>query len=122
MACNLIPGIPDDIALRCLARLPLASHNNARAVCRPWRSALLTDELYQVRRCEGLSESWIYIYSTARRYSISRPVLKAYEALSQHWHSLPPLPTRDFRAVDFGMAVSSMIQESFRNRWKGSFM
>ncbi|KAJ7296810.1 hypothetical protein O6H91_01G074200 [Diphasiastrum complanatum] len=100
MASVIIPGIPNDLALHCLARLPLASHKHARAVCRAWRSALLANDLYQVRSREGLSEQWLYVCTFG-------PVWQAYDPLSQRWHSLPPLPSAVPCLAAFGVAAAS---------------
>lgn len=37
-AAELIPGLPDDVAMECLARVPSRSHRAVRRVCRGWRA------------------------------------------------------------------------------------
>jgi hypothetical protein len=37
---GLIPALPDELALLCLARVPRAQHTILGAVCRSWRRLL----------------------------------------------------------------------------------
>jgi len=74
----LIPGLPNDLALQCLARVPRRHHLNLRCVCTKWRDMVASESYYFLRKCLGLSEGWIYAFS--RDYS---------ECL--HWHILDPV-------------------------------
>lgn len=48
-----IPGLPEELGLECLTRLPYSAHSIASRVCRPWRSLLQSDEFYHHRRENG---------------------------------------------------------------------
>jgi hypothetical protein len=74
----LIPGLPNDLALQCLARVPRCHHLNLRCVCTKWRDMVASESYYFLRKRLGLSEGWIYAFS--RDYS---------ECL--HWHILDPV-------------------------------
>jgi len=56
----LIPGLPDDIALSCLARLPRKFHTVLKCVSKRWRDLVCSDEWYSYRRKHKLDEAWIY--------------------------------------------------------------
>lgn len=59
---TLIPGLRDDaLALQCLARVPRASHSTLKSVCRAWKRAVTSRELFQLRHDLGLQDHWIYV-------------------------------------------------------------
>ncbi|CAI5471866.1 unnamed protein product [Closterium sp. Yama58-4] len=45
----LIPGLPDDVALSCLARVPRGLYGSLKLVCRSWCAAIEGSELYTTR-------------------------------------------------------------------------
>ncbi|KAF9595139.1 hypothetical protein IFM89_037239 [Coptis chinensis] len=58
----LIPGLPDDVALDCLLRLPVESHPSCRVVCKRWHLLLGTKERFFSRRKElGYQDPWLFI-------------------------------------------------------------
>ncbi|CAI5500011.1 unnamed protein product [Closterium sp. Naga37s-1] len=62
----LIPGLSDDVARLCLARLPRRSHRCARAVCRSWASLLRSQEFFTLRRTIGRHEQWLIVLAGGR--------------------------------------------------------
>ncbi|CAI5961183.1 unnamed protein product [Closterium sp. NIES-64] len=62
----LIPGLSDDVARLCLARLPRRSHRCARAVCRSWASLLRSQEFFTLRRAIGRHEQWLVVLAGGR--------------------------------------------------------
>lgn len=56
----LICGLPDDIALSCLARVPRKFHTVLKCVCRRWRNLVCSEDWLDYRRKHNLSETWIY--------------------------------------------------------------
>ncbi|XP_074263315.1 F-box/kelch-repeat protein SKIP4 [Silene latifolia] len=58
--CSLIHGLPDDIALFCLARVPRKYHTALKCVSKRWRDLICSDEWRDHRRKNNLGESWIY--------------------------------------------------------------
>jgi len=58
---ELIPGIPDDVAVDCLARVPHASHRALRRVCRGWRSAAAAPAFASARAAAGAAEDLVYL-------------------------------------------------------------
>ncbi|KAL6848512.1 hypothetical protein ACP4OV_021806 [Aristida adscensionis] len=57
----LIHGLPDEIALVCLARVPRRYHNVLRSVSRRWRALLCSEEWHSCRKRNNLDEPWIYV-------------------------------------------------------------
>eukprot|EP00249_Psilotum_nudum_P021971 c28322_g2_i1 orf=512-1555(+) len=98
----LIEGLPNAVALQCLARVPLYCYPNMRAVCRIWRTMLQSPELYELREKVGSAEEWLYVSA----YEPDR-VWQAYDPLSNRWTTLPPLPTDIKHLSNFGTAAVS---------------
>eukprot|EP00271_Cylindrocystis_brebissonii_P001001 TRINITY_DN11242_c0_g1_i2.p2 TRINITY_DN11242_c0_g1~~TRINITY_DN11242_c0_g1_i2.p2 ORF type:complete len:181 (-),score=22.93 TRINITY_DN11242_c0_g1_i2:208-750(-) len=82
---SLICGLPDDLALQCLARVPRAHHAVLRCVCSAWRRVADSEELYRLRRAARVSEEWFYVLTLF-------PLLKAFDPVAVKWHILPPMP------------------------------
>ncbi|CAL9092555.1 unnamed protein product [Musa acuminata var. zebrina] len=57
----LIPGLPDDIALDCLARVPHRFHSGLRLVCYGWRDLATAPCFYQHRERIGAAEDLIFL-------------------------------------------------------------
>ena len=57
---ELIPGLPlEDVAILCLAHVPLSSVPVVRAVCKKWRNVVDSEKLFEVRRQEKIAEAWL---------------------------------------------------------------
>lgn len=56
---RLIPGLPDDVAMDCLARVPYRFHCGLRSVCRGWRDLLGSPLFYSQRRKSGKGEALV---------------------------------------------------------------
>lgn len=50
---ELIPGLPSDLGLECLTRLPHSAHRVSLRVCNQWRCLLQSDEFYSHRKKTG---------------------------------------------------------------------
>ncbi|KAL5570504.1 hypothetical protein UlMin_027079 [Ulmus minor] len=57
----LIPGLPNDIATNCLARVPRWHHPVLSAVSKPIRSLLSSPHFFNTRSLSNLSENLIYL-------------------------------------------------------------
>lgn len=62
---ELIPGLPDDVAMECLARVPSRSHRCMRRVCRRWRGTVGSAEFRRRRMAAGASEDMVFLVQTA---------------------------------------------------------
>ncbi|XP_014515109.1 F-box/kelch-repeat protein SKIP4 [Vigna radiata var. radiata] len=56
----LIYGLPDDISLMCLARVPRKYHPVLKCVSKRWRDLICNEEWCTYRRKHKLDETWIY--------------------------------------------------------------
>eukprot|EP00250_Pteridium_aquilinum_P022051 c25292_g2_i6 orf=116-1222(+) len=55
----IIPGLPNEVVLMILARLPRALHGSLRRVCSAWRNALQPLAMSSLRNTLHISETWI---------------------------------------------------------------
>ncbi|KAM7280902.1 hypothetical protein ACFE04_008036 [Oxalis oulophora] len=63
---SLIPGLPHDIALDCLTRVPLQSHSDMKLVCHSWRQLLSRRSyFYQQRRKFNKSGQLIFLVQSS---------------------------------------------------------
>lgn len=58
----IIPGLPRDLALQCLARIPRVLHGHLRLVSKAWQEVVEGQEFVDTRKQMGLSEDWIYLH------------------------------------------------------------
>ncbi|CAI5475374.1 unnamed protein product [Closterium sp. Yama58-4] len=59
---ELIPGLPDDVAVKCLARVSIVCHHSCRAVSRTWRALFSSLLLFAARRIEGRQEQLLALF------------------------------------------------------------
>ncbi|CAB4300412.1 unnamed protein product [Prunus armeniaca] len=57
---SLISGLPDDIALFCLARVPRKYHTLQKCVSKKWRYLVCSEEWHSYCQKHKLDETWIY--------------------------------------------------------------
>lgn len=53
---DIIPGLPNDIALDCLIRLPFSQLHSLRLVCKAWKSEINLSELFRLRKSAGKAQ------------------------------------------------------------------
>ncbi|XP_078442483.1 galactose oxidase/kelch repeat superfamily protein isoform X2 [Wolffia australiana] len=95
----LLPGLPDDLAVVCMARVPRADHRNLRLVCRRWYRLLAGNFFFSLRKRLGFAEEWLYVIKRDKDGKIS---WTAFDPTYQLWLPLPPLPAEYSDAVGFG--------------------
>lgn len=100
----LLPGLPDDLAIACLIRVPRVEHFKLRLVCKRWSRLLASNYFYTLRKNLGTAEEWIYIMKQDREGKLS---WLAFDPMHQHWQSLPPIPKEYNGTYGFGCAVLS---------------
>eukprot|EP00250_Pteridium_aquilinum_P024994 c29965_g1_i1 orf=20-1348(+) len=61
---QLIPGLPNHIAVLCLIKVPRLYHVNFSAVSRSWRQLMRNGYFYQCRRENDITDPWLVILST----------------------------------------------------------
>ncbi|KAK3156311.1 hypothetical protein QOZ80_2AG0105490 [Eleusine coracana subsp. coracana] len=104
----LLPGLPDDLAIACLIRVPRADHCRLRLVCQRWARLLAGNYLYGLRRRLGLAEPWLYaVRRDPRDGRVTWHALDpAASSSSPSWRALPPVP-REYAGAD-GFACAAL--------------
>ncbi|CAN8303900.1 unnamed protein product [Cochlearia groenlandica] len=91
---SLIPGLPDDIALNCLLRVPVETHLTCRSVCKRWLYLFGSKETFFGRRKElGFKEPWLFVVGFSR--CTGKIVWRAFDLRNRAWHEIPAMPCRD---------------------------
>ncbi|MCO5594397.1 hypothetical protein L7F22_048427 [Adiantum nelumboides] len=62
-AASMIPGLPNDIAMLCLLKVPRIYHACLASVCVAWRTAVRHPDFYRQRRRLGIADAWLVIVS-----------------------------------------------------------
>ncbi|KAL5225125.1 hypothetical protein ABZP36_011764 [Zizania latifolia] len=86
---TLIPGLPDEISLQILARMPRMGYLNAKMVSRSWKAAITGAELYRLRKELGVSEEWLYMLTKSHDEKL---VWHAFDPVCNQWQRLPLMP------------------------------
>ncbi|PSR98700.1 F-box/kelch-repeat protein [Actinidia chinensis var. chinensis] len=90
----LFPGLPDDIALNCLLRVPIKSHTACRAVCKRWYLLFSSKERFFTRRREfRLRDPWLFVFAFNK--CIGRIQWLVFDLTHFSWHSIPAMPCKD---------------------------
>ncbi|CAD6266497.1 unnamed protein product [Miscanthus lutarioriparius] len=87
---RLIPGLPDEISLQILARMPRMGYLKAKMVSRSWKAAITSAELYRLRKELGVAEEWLYILM--KTADDQKLVWHAFDPVSNQWQRLPLMP------------------------------
>ncbi|MCO5568198.1 hypothetical protein L7F22_021894 [Adiantum nelumboides] len=101
---SYVPGLPDDLAIACLIRVPRIFHSLLRLVCKRWYRLLSNNYYYSLRYKLGMAEEWIYVIKRDRENKIA---WHAFDPIYQLWQPLPPIPSEYCEAFGFGCAVLS---------------
>lgn len=98
MSC-LIDGLPDEVAIRCLARVPYCGHSRLQLVCRSWRDALSSTDLFKTRCEVGASEELLCVLAFE-----PENIWQLYDPRRDHWVTLPVMPSQIRHLARFGVA------------------
>ncbi|BAT85461.1 F-box/kelch-repeat protein SKIP30 [Vigna umbellata] len=98
---GLIEGLPDAVAIRCLARVPFYLHPVLELVSRSWQAAVRSSELFRARQEVGSTEDLLCVcaYDPENLWQL-------YDPLRDLWIRLPVLPSKIRHLSHFG-AVST---------------
>ncbi|KAG8641884.1 F-box/kelch-repeat protein At1g16250 [Manihot esculenta] len=80
----IIPGLPDDLALRCLARLSHGHHGLLETVSKRWRDLIRSSEYAHYKAREGWCGNWLFALTEQ-----SNNQWIAYDPDADRWHPLP---------------------------------
>ncbi|KAJ6839767.1 F-box/kelch-repeat protein SKIP30 [Iris pallida] len=96
--CGLIEGLPDAVALRCLARVPFCYHHDMQLVCHSWRAVLRSHEIFEARCEVGATEELLCVLAFE-----PDNVWQLYDPLRDHWITLPVMPSEIRHLARFGV-------------------
>ncbi|XP_077225715.1 SKP1 interacting partner 4 isoform X2 [Tasmannia lanceolata] len=99
----LISGLPDEIALLCLARVPRRYHHLLKCVSRRWRTLVCSEEWCSFRRKHSIEEAWIYALCTN---SANQTCCYLLDPLTRCWKRIQDIPTRCLKRK--GMAFEAI--------------
>ncbi|KAL9227520.1 hypothetical protein vseg_003201 [Gypsophila vaccaria] len=97
----LIEGLPDAVALRCLAFVPYYLHLKLELVSRTWRAAIRSRELFKAREEVGYTEEFLCVCAFE-----PDNLWQLYDPLHDVWITIPVLPSKIRHLANFG-AVST---------------
>lgn len=106
-AGQILPGLPDHLAMECLARVPLGS---LTGVSKTWQNIIYDPYFQSFRASIGRSKlDWVYTLVQMQDKSFK---WRAFDPLSSQWHDLPPTPhPMDFQLLNPGcIGVSYSVQ------------
>ncbi|XP_010024899.2 F-box/kelch-repeat protein At1g16250 isoform X2 [Eucalyptus grandis] len=83
----IIPGLPDDLALRCLARVSHGFHGVLETVSKKWREVMRGTEYANFKTREGWSGDWLFVLTEG-----SEDQWIAYDPEADRWHPIPKMP------------------------------
>lgn len=106
MEAALIHGLPDDIALFCLARVPRKYHTLLKCVSKKWKELVCSEEWYACRRKQNWEETWIYALCRDKSDRISCYMLDPTPRnRSWNWKSIRDLPSECSKRKGMGFEV-----------------
>lgn len=94
---SLIPGLPDDISLICLARVPRQYHHILNCVHRRWKSVVSSEEFLTYRQKHNLQETWIYAFCRDRDRRNQFFVMDPSRQPRRCWKVLQSIPLQCLR-------------------------
>lgn len=97
----ILPGLPDDVAMYCLALVPRANFPAMGVVCKRWRSFIQSKEFIRVRKLAGMLEEWLYVLTVDPQGNGSH--WEVIDCLGQKHSELPTMPGCE--KVGFGVVV-----------------
>ncbi|KAF4348267.1 hypothetical protein G4B88_002668, partial [Cannabis sativa] len=98
---ELIEGLPDAVALRCLARVPFFLHPKLELVSRSWKAVIRSPELFKARQEVGSTEDLLCVCAF-----YPENLWQLFDPLRDLWITLPILPSKIRHLSHFG-AVST---------------
>ncbi|KAJ8749419.1 hypothetical protein K2173_025463 [Erythroxylum novogranatense] len=99
---ELIEGLPDAVAIRCIAWVPFYLHPKLELVSRAWRAVIHSPELFKARQELGSAEDLLCVCAFD-----PENLWQLYDPLSDHWITLPVLPSKIRHLAHFGVVSTS---------------
>ncbi|KAJ4824861.1 hypothetical protein Tsubulata_025232 [Turnera subulata] len=107
---GLIPGLPDEVSIQILARVPRIYYLKMKLVCQAWKETIMSTQLFNVRKELRVTEEWLYLLTKA---GDDKLLWYALDPVSKRWIRLPTMPSSvfedDSRKVSAGLRVWNML-------------
>lgn len=101
---SILYGLPDDIAILCLARIPRKYHANLKCVSKRWRELVCSQEWHSYRQKHNLAETWIYALCRDKTENLSFYMLDPNMS-KKGWKRVQNLPPRSLKRKGMGFEV-----------------
>ncbi|XP_071716844.1 F-box/kelch-repeat protein SKIP30-like [Rutidosis leptorrhynchoides] len=98
----LIEALPDAVAIRCLARVPFYLFPKLEVICKSWRDAVRSTELYKAREEVNSSENLLCVSAFD-----PENVWQLYDPNRDIWITLPILPSKVRNLAHFGVVSTA---------------
>ncbi|XP_050230312.1 F-box/kelch-repeat protein At1g15670-like [Mercurialis annua] len=95
---ELIPGLPEEIALECLTRFHYSTHRVASRVCKNWKYLLQSRDFYYHRKQSSLTHKAACLIQSLPSDSSSKPVcpprygVTLFDPVNEIWELVEPVP------------------------------
>ncbi|KAL7098129.1 hypothetical protein ACP275_10G185800 [Erythranthe tilingii] len=95
---ELIPGLPEEIALDCLTRLHYSAHRVSSRVCKRWRHLLQSKDFYYHRKQTGFTYKAACFVQALPVQSEPKPTgqprygISLFDPVSLDWNRIDPVP------------------------------
>ncbi|KAJ7951137.1 F-box/kelch-repeat protein [Quillaja saponaria] len=100
----IICGLPDDISLFCLAKVPRKYHSLLKCVSRRWRDVISSEDWHSYRQKHKLDETWIYALCRDKFDQICCYVLDPTSS-RRCWKLIQALPPCSLKRKGMGFEV-----------------
>ncbi|KAL6502770.1 hypothetical protein OROHE_024197 [Orobanche hederae] len=95
---ELIPGLPEELALECLTQLHYSAHRVSSHVCKRWRDLFQSKNFYYHRKLSGFTQKTACLVQALPAQSGSKPLgqprygISLLEPVSLSWDWVDPIP------------------------------
>ncbi|OIW00600.1 hypothetical protein TanjilG_14826 [Lupinus angustifolius] len=100
---EFIPGLPNDLGLECLTRLPHSSHRVAIRVCHQWQRLFQSDEFYNHRKKTGHTRKLaclVQAHDQPKHEDEKKPTgsvspsygITVFDSVDMSWNRVEPVP------------------------------
>ncbi|ONK67680.1 uncharacterized protein A4U43_C05F2620 [Asparagus officinalis] len=95
MSEAIIPGLPDDLAFRCLAKISHGYHGLLECVSKKWRWTIKSSDYANLKAKEGWCGNWLF----ACTHMGHKSQWNAYDPDANRWHPVPGFPWANYESL-----------------------
>lgn len=105
---SVIPGLPDDLALRCLAKISHGYHGILETVSRSWRDLIRSPDYANFKARQECCGDWLFVLTEG----LSNEWV-AYDPEADRWHPIPKIPIGHADCQHVGFSCVSVCNMFF---------